>query len=197
MLSARELSIFEFARGVGAMEVPSAERIQKTVADFMALRESAVVAGGVAVIHYGYERSTKDVGALYSDADTSILERLRPKFKTVIKAKSGWHKLEHRTTKVVLELIPEGGLTTYGFIPGPQTVGSEDDGFISLRGLVWMKLVSGRSQDDADIITLRKPRFRQAPALKKQLPAELQKRFEALLARAREEIKNDPYRRRK
>jgi hypothetical protein len=92
---------------------------------------------------------------------------------------------------VRLELIPEGGLTTYGFIPAPQTVGGEN-GFISLFGLAWMKLVSGRMKDDADVIEIAKSG--QLAAMKKlvsRLPEELQARYKEILVRAERELHTD------
>ena len=112
----------------------------------------------------------------------------------MVKAAHGWHHLEHRQTGIRLELVPEGGRTTHGFIPGPQTVGGED-GFISLAGLVWLKAASGRAQDDADVIALLKLHGAEAPVLRAKLPAELQGRFDGLLARARQELERDPGRR--
>src|SRR5262249_20745987 len=116
---------FDFARGAGAVNTPDGERIEATLQDLRTVQGPALIIGGLAVIHYGYERSTQDVDILYSQSDGGILKRLRPHFKIVLKAKNGWHHLEHKTTGVRLELIPEGGLTTYGFIPGPATVGGD------------------------------------------------------------------------
>ncbi len=144
------------------------------------------------MIHYGYRRYTNDIDILYPNYDEAdILRRLKKDFKIVLKAKNGWHHFEHRKTKVRLELIPEGGLTTYGFIPAPQTVGG-DKGFISLFGLAWMKLVSGRMKDEADLVEIAKSG--QLNAMKKftaRLPEELQARYKDLLARAERELHTD------
>lgn len=196
MLTQAELSIFEFARGVGACDVPSAAQIEKVITDLAPLQGSALLIGGMAVIHYGYRRSTDDVDLLYANADHDILKRLKPKFKTVTKAKSGWHKLEHKETKVRLELIPEGGLTNYGFIPGPRTVGAAGS-FITFEGLLWLKLVSGRIQDRADVAILMKTRLTMASTIKKSLPPELHEQFDELVAQAKFEVKTDPYKKKK
>lgn len=175
------------------MDTHSSEAIAEALADIRLAQGDALIAGGVAVIHYGYQRYTHNIDILYPNYDEAeILRRLKKDFKIVLKAGNGWHHFEHRKTKVRLELIPEGGLTQYGFIPGPKTVGGEN-GFISLFGLVWMKLVSGRLKDDADLVEVAKSG--QMSAMRKlapKLPSELQQRFTELLARARSELDNDP-----
>jgi hypothetical protein len=88
-------------------------------------------------------------------------------------------------------LIPEGGLTTYGFIPGPHLF-SSDNGFLPLWGLVWLKLVSGRAKDDADVIELARRRFEDVAVTRQKIPSELYERFDALIARAKQEMANDP-----
>ena len=147
--------------------------------------------GGVAVIHYGYERSTTDVDILYAHADGKILERLKEYFKLVLKAKNGWHHLEHRKTGVRLELVPEGGLTTYGFIPGPKLVGGKDS-VISLHGLVWLKMVSGRMQDLGDLERLAMVRMSEMRSIGAKLPLELQERYDQLLVQTAKRMENDP-----
>ena len=188
-LTASQLDTFDFARGFGMKTIGSAG-IQKTVDDLKPCLGSALVIGGLAVIHHGYERYTKDVDILYAHADGTILKRLSKNFKRVNRVSNGWHHLEHRKTKVRLELIPEGGLTTYGFIPGPHFFGS-DDGYLPLWGLIWLKLVSGRIQDDADIAMLAKIRMADVAAARQKLPSELLERFDALIARAKLDLKNE------
>jgi hypothetical protein len=194
-LTRSQLATFDFSRAAGAMNTPSSQNLTTTLADVSRVLGHALVAGGMAVIHYGYERNTQDIDLLYANADEAdILRRLKKDFKIVLKANSGWHHFEHRKTKVRLELIPEGGLTQFGFIPGPKTVGGEN-GFISLFGLVWMKLVSGRMKDDADIVEVAKSgqlsKMRQFAG---KLPPELRERFNVLLTRAQQELDNDPHR---
>lgn len=174
------------------MDTHSSEAIAKTLEDLRNAQGSALIVGGMAVIHYGYRRYTHDADILYANADEfDLLRRLKKNFKTVLKAQSGWHHLEHRKTKVRLELIPEGGLGTYGFIPGPKTVGG-DAGFISLLGLVWMKLVAGRGKDDADLLELAKSRWNEMNSVIERLPPELGERYTELLAKAKRELQHDP-----
>ena len=171
--------------------MPDGAQIETTLQDARKVQGPALLIGGIAVIHYGYRRSTDDVDLLYAQKDGTILKRLRPYFKTVLKAKNGWHHLEHKKTGVRLELIPEGGLTTYGFIPGPDVVGGQD-GFISFLGLVWLKLVSGRLKDQADLAELAKRNMKQAEAAYEKLNPELKKMFRKILVQARKEIANNP-----
>src|SRR5262245_20207302 len=105
---------------------PDSKAMGEALEDLRKVQGEALIVGGIAVIHYGYARSTTDVDLLYAHVDGKILERLKPFFKIVLKAKNGWHHLAHRKTGVRLELIPEAGLTTYGFIPGPKSVGGKD-----------------------------------------------------------------------
>ncbi len=191
-LTASHLTAFNFAKAWGFVKTPSADEILATLKDLQPVQGSSLVIGGLAVGYHGWERVTGDVDILYAHADGLILQRLKKDFKIVLKAKNGWHHLEHRKTKVRLELIPEGGLATYGFIPGPKTVGGEG-GFISLHGLAWLKLVSGRSQDIADLVQLAKIRMDDMRAAKDRLPPELQPRFEEVLVQAQKELDFDPH----
>ena len=173
------------------MKTNSAADVAAVIQDLLPGLGSAVIVGGLAVIHYGYERYTKDIDVLYAANDTQILERFAAAFRVDRKtAHGGWQYLTHKKTGIAIELVPEGGLTTYGFIPGPRTVG-HDESFISLPGLVWLKLVSGRSRDDTDVIELAKLRMPDVMAVRPQLPPELQPRFDELLARATRELTTD------
>ena len=173
------------------MKTNSSEDVAAALKDVIPALGSAVIAGGMAVIHYGYERYTKDIDVLYSDTDSQILKRFEPAFDIDRKAAhGGWQYLTHKKTGIKLELIPAGGLTTYGFIPGPQTVGSEKE-FVSLFGLIWLKLVAGRLQDDADIGVLAKLRIADVAAVRPKLPPELLPRFDELLERAKKELAAD------
>jgi hypothetical protein len=192
VLTRSQLATFDFSRAAGAVKTPSSADLQIALADLSPVLGPALVAGGLAVIHYGYERNTQDIDILYPNYDEAdIVRRLKKDFKIVLKAESGWHHFEHRKTKVRLELIPEGGLTQYGFIPGPKIVGGEN-GFISLFGLVWMKLVSGRGKDDADLMEVAKSgNLTSMRKLNGKLPPELRERYTAILDRAERELKTD------
>jgi hypothetical protein len=166
--------------------------MEQTINDARKALGDALIVGGVAVGYYGWKRVTLDVDILYAATDGKILSHLRKDFKLVIKAKSGWHELQHRKTKVRLKLIPEGGLGTNGFIPSPKTAGG-NEGIISLLGLAWMKLVAGRSKDLTDLVEIGKTRLPEMKALALRLPAELQPHFSEVLAQAQKELAYDPH----
>jgi hypothetical protein len=192
MLTRYELSIFEFARGCG-LDTPSAKDIDETLADLAKVQGTALLIGGLAVIHYGYKRLTEDVDILCAHADGTIAKRLAKDFKKITKSKTGWQHFIHRRTGVRLELIPEGGLTTYGFIPGPKTSGGEN-GFFSLKGLLWLKIVSGRAKDLVDIIEIAKVRPDDVRNAAAELPSEYHEKMAELMAQAKREFDNDPHR---
>ncbi|MGD0089977.1 MAG: hypothetical protein ABSE73_08660 [Planctomycetota bacterium] len=197
VLTPADLGIFIFAKGVGmALDIPPGpgpEEMMAATEDLRKVQGSALIIGGLAVIHYGYRRLTDDIDILYANSDGKILERLKPYFKVVLSATNGWHELKHRKTGVRLELIPEGGLGTHGFIPWLKAAGSEG-AFISLLGLVWLKLISERGKDTIDIVELAKVKPEELAALRDKLPEELKGRFAELLAQAQRELANDPWR---
>lgn len=183
----------EFSRGKGMSQTPPSKDIDQALKDLRKVLGDALIIGGIAVGHHGHERSTKDIDILYANWDSRILERLSPHFKVVLKSESGWHHLDHRKNGVRLELIPEGGLTQYGFIPAPKTVGGKD-GFISLLGLVWLKLVSGRPNDLGDLYSLAKVRLTEMKSLRSRLPSELHEHFDRVIAQAEKDLTSDPHR---
>ncbi len=190
VLTDLQLATFTFGRAF-SFNIPESSSIGAALKDLTEVVGDGLIVGGIAVIHHGYERTTTGIDVLYAYRDASILTRLSPHFNVIKKPASGWHHLEHKRTGVRLELIPEGGLTTYGFIPGPYIVGGQG-GVVSLLGLVWLKLVSGRSQDDADIVSLAKIRLEEMKGLAGQLPAELHDRYLSHLQRAEQELSSDP-----
>ena len=190
-LTPTQLRIFDFARTL-AMTAPSSNDLEKLLHDLKPVLGSALVIGGLAVIYHGYVRSTDDADILYAHADAGIFKRLSKHFKLIKKGRSGWHQFEHKATKLRLELIPEGGLTTYGFIPGPHFFGS-DNGFLPLLGVMWLKLVSRRPKDEADIVELAVRRMGDVEATRAKLPGELVERFDALIALAKAQILTNPF----
>ena len=170
----------------------SAESMNRTLRDLRSLQGSALVIGGIAVIEHGYVRFTEDIDLLYKNRDAKILHRLAKHFDVVIQAESGWHQLEHKVTKIRVELIPEGALGQYGFLPFCDDVAGEA-GFISLAGLLRLKLIAGRMKDEVDIVELYKRVPAKIESARPQLPAEFHARFDALIERAKREMGFDPY----
>jgi hypothetical protein len=122
-----------------------------------------VVVGGAAVIRLGYERTTKDRDVLigYREA-IRLAERLMEL--------PDWERLEfrmyaflHRPTNTVVDFLVSGDLIQLGrpyYFPAldkietSQTI--EGVPVIGLHDLLWLKLLSGRMQDLADIMQLVK-----------------------------------------
>src|SRR4029079_3414828 len=91
VLTRSQLATFDFSRGAGAVKTPSSENLEKTLAALSPVLGPVLVAGGMAVIHFGYERNTRDIDILYPIYDEAdILRRLKKDFKIVLKAKNGW-----------------------------------------------------------------------------------------------------------
>ena len=192
-LSKAAVRIFNTGIGWNPMN-HSSVMMTKTLADLKPLQGTALLIGGMAVIEHGYVRYTEDIDLLYTNSDTKIIQRLSQHFNVVIRSESGWHQLEHKETKIRVELIPGGALGHYGFLPFCNEVKGEA-GYISVAGLVWLKLIAGRSRDETDIIELYKREKARAKvvAARAQLPAEFHERFDILIAKAERELQVDPY----
>ncbi|MEI6234301.1 MAG: hypothetical protein WCT04_14715 [Planctomycetota bacterium] len=190
-LTPSELGIFDFGRVINPIVFRSAD-VKKALFDLSESLGSALVVGGIAVMHHGYVRGANNVNVLYSVADSSILERLSVKFEIKRIAKSGLHSLAHKATGYPLLLLREGTETEFGTIPGPDFFGSEN-GFIPLPGLIHLKLLRGFCKDEADIVELAVRKMRTIKATRKKLPVEMHGRFDALIVKAKEQIANDPF----
>lgn len=177
-------------------ETPRQEALERALEDLRGVLGDALIIGGIAVIHYGYERTTKYIDILYANWDNAILKRLAVHFKHTLKAESGWHHFEHKKNKVRVELVPEGGLTRCGFIPGPKAVGAGKSGVISLFGLTWLKLVSDRPNDIGDLYKLALLHLDKMQDFSARLPAELRVSLQNVLERARADLHTgDPHQR--
>lgn len=115
--------------------------------------------GGVAVIHHGYVRSTRDLDLLIErDGITALLPFLeRHDFE-----RSARNRLRHRTSGVDVDLLfagdprPRPGAPPY---PSPRDLGRSprESDVVDLPALIELKLVAGRHQDLADVVALLKP----------------------------------------
>src|SRR5436190_23664429 len=54
------------------------------------------IVGGLAAIHHGYERFTKDIDVVVRSANLDVLTRVAPQYgiKVIWKDPEGWHKLQ-------------------------------------------------------------------------------------------------------
>ncbi len=153
------------------------------------------IVGGLAAIHYGYQRFTKDIDVVVQGSHLDVLTRVAPQYgiKVIWKDPEGWHKLQ--CGGVPIDVVPEGRKPRKDAptaIPGPRQLGvREGAGYAGIAGWVETKLGSYRVQDRADVVqvikvstpvTLRKIRKHLGKANDTYL-----QRFEELLAAAREE----------
>jgi hypothetical protein len=153
------------------------------------------VVGGLAAIHHGYQRFTKDIDIVVPSADLDVLTRVAPRYgiKVIWKDPAGWHKL--RCKGVSIDVVPEGrkprkdAPTT---IPGPRQLGVRaGTGYAGLAGWVETKLGSYRVQDQADVVQVIKG---VTPATLRRIRRHLGKvhavylrRFDELLEAAKQE----------
>jgi hypothetical protein len=127
-----------------------------------ALAEAGVayaLVGGVAVLHHGYVRSTRDLDLLISrEALDRALAALRQHgFERVAE-----RRLHHAPSGVDVDLLvageprPRPGAPPY---PDPEQLerSPRENDVVALPGLLELKLVAGRHQDIADVVALLKP----------------------------------------
>jgi hypothetical protein len=153
------------------------------------------IVGGLAAIHHGYERFTKDIEVVVQSGDLDILTRVAPHYgiKVIWKDPEGWHKLQ--CEGVPIDVVPEGRKPRNDAptaIPGPKQLGvREGAGYAGIAGWVETKLGSYRVQDRAGVVqvikvttgaTLRRIRRRLGKAHAIYLG-----RFDELLGAAEEE----------
>lgn len=118
------------------------------------------IVGGLAAIHYGYERFTKDIDVVVRSGSLDILTRVAPQYgiKVIWKDPGGWHKLE--CEGVAIDVVPEGRKPRKDapcVIPGPTELGVRSGaGYAGIAGWMETKLGSYRVQDQADVVQVIK-----------------------------------------
>jgi hypothetical protein len=153
------------------------------------------IVGGLAAIHHGYQRFTKDIDVVVQSSCLDVLTRVAPRhgIKVIWKDVDGWHKLQFEG--VPIDVVPQGrkphkdAPTT---IPAPEQLGvREGAGYATVAGWMETKLGSYRIQDRADVVQVIKT---SSAATLRRIRKHLSKahtvyleRFEELLAAAREE----------
>jgi hypothetical protein len=153
------------------------------------------IVGGLAAIHHGYERFTKDIDVVASSGNLDILTRVAPRYgiNVIWSDPGGWHKLQ--CEGVPVDVVPEGrkprkdAPTT---IPSPAQLGiREGAGYASIAGWMETKVSSYRVQDRADVVQVIKVT---AAATLRRIRKHLSKvhalylrRFDELLEAAKEE----------
>jgi len=153
------------------------------------------IVGGLAAIHFGYERFTKDIDIVIASKNLDILTRVAPRYgiKVVWNDPDGWHKLQ--CEGIPIDVVPEGRKPRNDAptaIPGPRQLGvREGAGYAGIAGWMETKLGSNRVQDRADVVQILKVA---APATLLKIRKRLDKvhpiyrqRFDDLLEAAKEE----------
>lgn len=188
--------VLDFAREMS----DDVERVDAALPPLRRLLESAGVAfrlvGGVAVVHHGYVRTTRDVDVLVAAEGAARLDPLL--------AEHGFERLSagrlrHRPTGVDVDLLvagepmPRPGSPPY---PSPESLSASpaDPAIVGLPGLLLLKLYSARHQDLADVVALLK-RLDDGDYLRVEasLPAALRPQLADLRRDALEERSWEPF----
>lgn len=150
--------------------------------------------GGVAVVHHGYARTTEDVDVL---VESGAPARLQPSLASHGFERLSEQRLRHVATGVRVDLLvggspmPRAGQGTY---PPPESLSasSRDPAFVSLAGLLELKMRAGRHRDLADVVELLK-RLDQAHYIETEasLPADLRRPLADLRRDALDELAHE------
>ena len=125
----------------------------------------SVVAGGWAVWHHGYAgRVTEDVDIVVAQSKLGRLQELAGAFgfEYLQPPPGRWPKLRHKETGIDVDVLPEFGIPGTPSHPAPVAIRNPELyqaiagvlRYITLEGLVELKLGAGRAKDIADIIEL-------------------------------------------
>jgi hypothetical protein len=178
---------------------PPESKFAKALATLEALsRQEGItmaIVGGLAAIHHGYQRFTKDIEVVVQSEHLDVLARIDPRdgIKVIWKDPDGWHKLH--CEGVPIDIVPEGRKPREdapATIPSPRQLGVRaGTGYAEISGWVETKLGAYRVQDQADVVQVIK---RVTPATLRKIRKHLGKahavylqRFDALLEAAKQE----------
>jgi len=157
------------------------------------------IVGGLAAIHHGYERSTKDIDIVVRSGNLDSLTRIAPHYgtKVIWKDPEGWHKLQ--CEGVAIDVVPEGRKPRKDAptsIPSPEYLGvREGSGYAGIAGWMETKLGSYRAHDRADVVrVIMVTTAAKLRTIRKHLTkvhAIYLQRFDELLEAAKEEIEQE------
>ena len=161
----------------------------------------AVVAGGWAVWRHGYlGRVTQDVDIVVPAAKINELLRAASVggFEVLPSSAGIWPKLRHKETNIGIDILPEDATPGTQSNPAPTTIphpsrsGAKSGrlSYISLNGLVELKLAAGRAHDDSDVVEILRANIDQIGAIRAHLAhvnERYVRRFDELSARAKEQ----------
>jgi hypothetical protein len=184
-------------------EEPPESKFAKALATLKAVSRkegiSMAIVGGLAAIHHGYQRYTKDIDVVVDSGHLDILPRIAPQYgiKVIWKDPDGWHKLQ--CEGLPIDVIPEGRKPRKDAptaIPTPRQLGvREGAGYAGIAGWMETKLGSYRVQDRADVVQVIKVT---APATVRRIRKHLAKahaiylrRFDELVEAAKEEMEQE------
>lgn len=147
-----------FGRAVKA-DLPA---VEVALAELRALlarsRVSYALVGSVAVIHHGYERTTRDIDLLL---DREGVSRLAPLLHAAGFDASGERRWRHRSTGVQVDLLLAGELMPRerDRYPHPDRLGRSprESDIVDLPALMALKLQAARFRDEADVVELLQP----------------------------------------
>ena len=180
-------------------------RYGRIIRDLERLLDSAdalsVVAGGWAVWHHGYAgRVTEDVDIVLGHSKLEVVKELASLygFEFLVPPEGRWPKLLHRTTAINVDILPEFGVPGTPSRPAPVAIGNPQRyqavsgtlRYITLEGLIELKLGAGRAKDVADIIELVKQHPARLTAITEHLAKlhpQYPARFEQLIIQAQDE----------
>lgn len=129
------------------------------------INAAAVVGGGWAVWRHGYVgRVTQDVDIVLGadQLDEFLRTAAVAGFDVLPVAPGRWPKLVHKETQITVDILPEGqrpGTPSHPaptLLPHPSTIGGTGSSlrYITLAGLIELKLAAGRARDESDVIEL-------------------------------------------
>jgi hypothetical protein len=161
----------------------------------------AVVAGGWAVWRHGYlGRVTQDVDIVVpADRVDELLRVAQVSGFEVIPARAGiWPKLFHKQTDIQVDVLPEGAIPgtpshrAPTMIPHPARLGARGAllTYITLAGLMELKLAAGRARDESDVVELVRANRDQIDPIRQHLArvhVQYAARFDHLVAKALEQ----------
>ncbi|MBK6689351.1 MAG: hypothetical protein IPG45_33090 [Deltaproteobacteria bacterium] len=150
------------------------------------------IVGGLAVVHHGYLRFTRDVDVLVG---RDGLLKIEPYLARFAFEKKEPKRLVHTPTGVQVDFLVEGDLVPRAAsarFPAPDLISASvaDPGFVGLGPLTELKILSGRVQDRADVVALLKLVDEGGYlAIEAGLPATLRPALAALREEALEELR--------
>jgi len=167
-----------------------------------AIGGEAVVAGGWAVWRHGYlGRVTQDLDIVVpaSQVDDLLRTAAVSGFEILPRRPGLGPKLRHKESDVEVDLLPEGATPGVAAHPAPTTIahparfGARPGKltYISLPGLVELKLAAGRARDESDIVELILANPQQIESIRRHLQTVHKAylvRFDELRARAQQQI---------